>query len=318
MKISVLGCGRWGSFHAWYAASLGHDVALWGRESSLNMATLKKTRKNEYLTLQDAILLTTDLKLAIERADICVISISAQQLRSFVVDIKKLGASPKPLILCMKGLEADSGKRLTEVVDEELGEKWPTVVWVGPGHVQDFIKGIPNCMVMASNNNELTQRIVDVFNGRLIRFYYGEDLLGVEIGAAAKNVVGLAAGMLDGLGCASLKGALMSRGTRELSRLIAKMGGDAKTVYGLSHLGDYEATLFSQHSNNRRYGENYIKNIPMTKLAEGVNTSKALVALAKQYEVELPICETVCNIVCHGADPKSALDSLFLRSIKTE
>ena len=117
---------------------------------------------------------------------------------------------------------------------------------------------------------------------------------------------------------ASLKGALMSRGTRELSRLIAKMGGDAKTVYGLSHLGDYEATLFSQHSNNRRYGENYIKKIPMTKLAEGVNTSKALVALAKQYEVELPICETVCNIVCHGADPKSALDSLFLRSIKTE
>lgn len=318
MKIAVLGCGRWGSFHAWYAHKLGHTVTLWGRDSSANLAELKNNRKNEYLVLPEDIVLTSDLTKAISSADICIISISSQQLRGFVRNIKKLNLNEKPLVLCMKGLESSTGKRLTEVVKEELGERWPTVVWVGPGHVQDFVQEIPNCMVMSSADTVLTKKIVDVFSGPLIRFYYVDDLLGVEIGAAAKNVIGLAAGMLDGLGYASLKGALMSRGTHELSCLISKMGGNAQTVYGLSHLGDYQATLFSPHSNNRKYGENFIKKIPMIKLAEGVNTSLALVDLAKQYDVELPICETVCNIVCNGRNPKDALNELFLRSTKYE
>ena len=318
MKISVLGCGRWGSFHAWYAQKLGHKVILWGREGSSNLATLRETRQNEYLTLPADVNLTSDLTMAVSNAEICIISISSQQLRGFARRLQQLDLDEKPLVLCMKGLEASTGKRLTEIMNEEMGNKWPVIVWVGPGHVQDFVQGIPNCMVMASDNNELTKKIVDVFSGPLIRFYYGEDLLGTEIGAAAKNVIGLAAGMLDGLGYSSLKGALMSRGTRELSRLIAKMGGDAQTVYGLSHLGDYQATLFSEHSNNRRYGENFIKKVPMIKLAEGVNTSKAMVELGKKYDVELPICETVCNIVCNGYNPKEALNELFMRSTKAE
>lgn len=318
MKISVLGCGRWGSFHAWYAAGIGHEVTLWGRESSANMARLMDSRRNEYLSLPAEVRLTVDLKEAVSEAELCIISISAQQLRGFAAALRGLGLPGRPLVLCMKGLEAASGKRLTEVVAEELGSAWPTVVWVGPGHVQDFLQGIPNCMVMASTDEVLSRRVIEIFNGPLIRFYYSDDLLGTEIGAAAKNVVGLAAGMLDGMGMSSLKGALMSRGTSELSRLIGAMGGKEKTIYGLSHLGDYEATLFSAHSNNRRFGENYIRRIPMTKLAEGVSTSKALTELGKRYGVELPICETVCGIVCHGRDPGEALKSLFLRSMKAE
>ena len=118
----------------------------------------------------------------------------------------------------MKGLEIGSGKRLTTVMEEELGPDVQTAVWVGPGHVQDFVAGMPNCMVMASRDMDLTRRLVDVFTQPLIRFYYGQDLLGIEIGAAAKNVMGIAAGMLDGAGLTSLKGALMARGTHELSR----------------------------------------------------------------------------------------------------
>ena len=218
----------------------------------------------------------------------------------------------------MKGLEIGTGKRLTTVMKEVLGPHVRTIVWVGPGHVQDFLAGMPNCMVMASDNLDRTKHMANLFSSPLIRFYYGKDLLGTEIGAAAKNVIGIAAGMLDGYHYTSLKGALMARGTHELSRLIAAMGGDAMTVYGLSHLGDYEATLFSRHSNNRRFGEDFILGKPFAKLAEGVYTSQALVDLSDAYQVELPITRTIYEIICHQKDPLEGLQDLFLRSQKEE
>ena len=325
MKITVLGCGRWGSFHAWYADHIGHEVTLWGRETSRNMAELMETRQNDYLTLPESINLTNNLDEAVDSADVIIISINSQQLRPFVRQLGGLnGIENKKFILCMKGLENLDGKRLTTVFNEELNglfypAKSPDVaVWVGPGHVQDFLKGIPNCMVMASADKDLTHELVEVFKSPLIRFYYGSDLIGIEIGAAAKNVIGLAAGMLDGLNCSSLKGALMARGTAELSRLIEAMGGEKMTVYGLSHLGDYEATLFSKHSHNRQFGEDFVCRRSFTKLAEGVDTVSAIVKLSHIVDVELPICETVNNIIHHNKNPKEQLLQLFLRSTKSE
>lgn len=318
MNISVLGCGRWGSFHAWYADKIGHDVVLWGRPGSKNLAELRDRHANEYLQMPESVELSDNLSYAVERADIIIISIGAQQLRSFAGQLAELPIKNKTFVLCMKGLEIGTGKRLSVVMREEVGPEPDIAVWVGPGHVQDFLKGIPNCMILASDSDEVTARLVPIFHGPLIRFYYGKDLLGTEIGAAAKNVVGLAAGMLDGVHYGSLKGALMARGTKELSRLIDAMGGDAMTVYGLSHLGDYEATLFSPHSNNRRYGENLMLGKPSTKLAEGVYTSEALMALSKEYGVELPISRSVYEIVCCHKEPKAELERLFLRSEKEE
>ena len=219
MRVSVLGCGRWGSFHAWYAHRVGHTVTLWGRAGSAHLAELRETRANEFLTLPEEIRLTDDLAEAVRTAEIVTISIHAQALRSFLCDLRAQGLgeelAAKTVILCMKGIEIGTGKRLTTVVHEELGEGIKPVVWVGPGHVQDFVRGIPNCMVFAGEDREALRVLVDVLGSPLIRFYYGEDLLGTEVGAAAKNVVGLAAGMLDGLDYGSLKGALMARGTRE-------------------------------------------------------------------------------------------------------
>lgn len=319
MNITVLGCGRWGSFHAWYAHSLGHHVTLWGRCGSARLQELIATRKNDYLQLPPDIRLTSDLAAALQGADICIISISAQQLRAFTSQLKGSGnALRMPFILAMKGLETGSGKRLSTVFEEELGPQVPCSVWVGPGHVEDFINGMPNCMLMASKNKELTKMLVNIFSGSLIRFYYGSDLLGVEIGAAAKNVMGIAAGMLDGVGYSSLKGALMARGTHELACLIKAMGGNAMSVYGLSHLGDYEATLFSRHSNNRRFGEDFINGKPFGKLAEGVYTAEALMDLSRQYDIELPISRTVYEIVHDKKNPFDELNQLFLRSIKKE
>ena len=173
-------------------------------------------------------------------------------------------------------------------------------------------------MVIDSKDRVITESIVKSFGSPLIRFYYGTDLIGNEVGAASKNVIGIAAGMLDGKDLTALKGALMSRGTREIARLIKAMGGNEITAYGLSHLGDYQATVFSEYSHNRRFGELFVQGKEYGKLAEGVATTTAMLKLAEEYHVELPICNAVDLMVNKGEDAEKVLSDLFLRSIKPE
>ncbi|TDK64120.1 NAD(P)H-dependent glycerol-3-phosphate dehydrogenase [Bacillus salipaludis] len=319
MNISVLGCGRWGTFLAWYTNKVGHNVQLWGRENSRNFIGLKESRRNDYLSLPEEIELTNSLEKAVSFAEIIIISISAQELRSFATRLSSLNEiQGKTFVLCMKGLEAESGKRLSQVFGEEVGKNVNLAVWVGPGHVQDFVNHIPNCMVIGSDNIEVTKKIVQELNSDLIRFYYGQDLIGNEIGAAAKNVMGIAAGMLDGLHYSSLKGSLMARGAREISRLVRAMGGNDVTVYGLSHLGDYEATLFSDHSHNRKFGQALVEGKKFGKLAEGVATIKALRTLSIQYDVQLPISQALYEIIFESKNAEETLKDLFLRPVKFE
>ncbi|RDZ10060.1 glycerol-3-phosphate dehydrogenase [Priestia megaterium] len=319
MNISVLGCGRWGTFIAWYANKVGHNVILWGRGNSNNYIKLDETRMNDYLKLPEDIELSNSLRKAVSFAEIIIISISAQELRSFANQLSLINdIQGKTFILCMKGIEATSGKRLSQVFGETVGNNTNIAVWVGPGHVQDFANNIPNCMVIDSEDIEITKKIVQEFNSDLIRFYYGQDMIGNEIGAATKNVMGIAAGMLDGLNYNSLKGSLMARGTRELSRLVTAMGGNDVTIYGLSHLGDYEATLFSLHSHNRKFGQAFVSGEKFEKLAEGVSTVKALKELSEQYDVELPISNALYDILFENKDAKDTLENLFLRPVKFE
>ena len=319
MKISVLGCGRWGSCIAWYLDKIGHDVISCGLENAPELIQLRDTHKNDYLTYPESIEVTSDLEKAVAHAETIIISISSQYLRSYMEDISKYPLEGKNIVLCMKGVEVDTGCRLSEVVSAFVDEsKIPIAVWVGPGHPQDYVKGIPNCMVIDSDNEEVKKYLVDEFSSELIRFYIGTDLIGSEIGAAAKNVIGIAAGMLDGVNYTSLKGALMARATHEISRLIAAMGGNELSAYGLCHLGDYEATLFSPWSHNRRYGESYAKGEKFEKLAEGVMTSKALYKLSKEYNVEMPITRAIYRILFEEKDFKVELSRLFERSVKEE
>ncbi|NLT58644.1 MAG: NAD(P)H-dependent glycerol-3-phosphate dehydrogenase [Clostridiales bacterium] len=318
MKITVLGCGRWGSFQAWYADRCGHEVLLWGRPDSRDRAKLQQTRKNRYLTLPDGVAVTDDLGAALAHSEVVVISISAQGLRQLAEQLNTFDLSGKAFLLCMKGMEQQSGKRLSQVMQEAIDQPVGVAVLVGPGHVQSYTAGIPGVMVIDSQDPALTRRLVEVFASDLIRLYIGTDLIGTEIGAAAKNVVGLAAGMLDGYGYESLKGPLMARGAREVARLIGAMGGSERSAYGLCHLGDYEATLFSPFSNNRTFGERFVKGEPFDRLAEGVYTVKAMLALSQAHGVELPISQALYDIVYRQADPKQVLTGLFLRSIKQE
>lgn len=318
MKVTVIGCGRWGSFLAWYSAKIGHEVILWGRENSKKMKSLKTNRRNEYLELLPSIELSSSLEYSISNSDFIIVAISAQNLRDFAERLKDYDIENKTFILNMKGIESKTGKRLTQVFKESIGKIVNVAVWLGPGHVQDYLKGVPNCMVISSENIEVTKNVVNTFGSELIRFYYGQDLIGNEVGAATKNIMGIAAGMLDGLGLSSLKGALMARGTREIARLIKAMGGNETSAYGLAHLGDYEATLFSKHSNNRGFGERYVKGEPFSKLAEGVYTIEALKKISEQYEVELPITNALFEIIYDNKNPRNVLESLFLRATKFE
>ena len=324
MKISVLGCGRWGSFIAWYLCNKGYDVYSWGPEGDYSYEVLKTTGKNEYVTLDKRIHLTCDLEEAVKHAEVIIISISSQGLRGFVKRILAYDVSEKDFVLCMKGIEVSTGSRLSEVLTESGISPEHIAVWVGPGHIQAFTQGIPNCMVIDSASDALKRRLADNFKSDLIRFYYGSDLIGTEIGAAAKNVMGIVAGVLDGCGYVSLKGSLMSRGAREVARLIKAMGGNELSANGLAQLGDYEATLFSEYSHNRMYGEMLVKDKKFEKLAEGVPTAAAMKKLGEKYGVDLPITCAVYDL-CYGESEEDCrgrclklLAQLFARDTKSE
>lgn len=317
MKISVIGCGRWGSFIAWYLDRKGHGISLYGRETSKNMSRFKETRTNGLITLPETIKLETDLEKTLD-AEVIIISVNSQGLRALMQEIAKFEAENRIFVLCMKGMEISSGKRLSEVMEEFIHESSAVAVWLGPGHVQEFYRGIPNCMVIDSKSEEVKEKLIDSFSSDLIRFYYGNDLIGNEIGGATKNIIGIAAGMLDGLKLSSLKGALMSRGTREISRLIEAMGGNVLSAYGLCHLGDYEATVFSSFSHNRMFGETFVKGETYGDLAEGYYTVSAIMKISESCGVDLPICRAVYDVLFEKKDPKETLDALFIRSLKEE
>lgn len=317
MKITVIGCGRWGTFIAWYLDRIGYEVTLYGRSSGKNFQMLKETRKNSFLTIPDTLHLSDSLDSVIE-SELVVISVNSQGFRGLLEEVSSYDINNKTFVLCMKGIEISTGKRLSEVAEEFLSSSNKIAVWLGPGHVQEFVRRVPNCMVIDSKDETTKKNLVETFSSDLIRFYYGEDLIGNEIGAAYKNVIGIAAGALDGMGLTSLKGALMARGCREVSRLIKKMGGNELSAYGLCHLGDYEATVFSEHSHNRMFGEKFVLKKPFTKLAEGYYTTRAIDRLAKKYDVDLPINSAICRVLYEESTLDEEMQKLFLRPLKPE
>lgn len=314
MNFTLLGCGRWGSFIAWYLNKMGNNVTVWGRENDPITTSLFETRKNEYVEFPKEIELTTNLEYALSKSEYIVISISAQAVRNLMENVSKVdGFKKKKYILCMKGIEDKTGARLSTILIEFGVPKENIAVWVGPGHIQAFVAGIPSVMLIDAYNPDLSEFLVKTLRSDLIRFYQGQDIIGSEIGAAAKNVMGIAAGLLDGYNYSTLKGGLMARGAREISRLIKACGGNEFSACGLCHLGDYEATLFSKFSHNRMWGESFAKGEKFDKLAEGVATSSALLCIAKQVNVDLPITKAVYDVIHENITKDEAIKILFAR-----
>lgn len=317
-NISLIGCGRWGTFLGYYAATHFADkVDMYDIPTSPNFIELKETRKNPYLTLADNMELHADIAEVLKN-DIIIISIGCQHFRSLCKQLNGYNLSGKTFLLAMKGLEEPSAKTLFEVMREEVKQDIHIAILAGPGHVQDYMKGVPSCAVIDSDEDEVKDRLIKLMQSELIRLYYGSDLIGNQIGAALKNVIGIAAGILDGLEWYGLKGALMARAPVEVGRFIKHFGGNPHTAYGLSHLGDYEATLFSKYSHNRTFGEMFAKGQDFGKLAEGVATLKAVKIIADKEGIDMPICQALYKGVYEKADIKSTIRSMFERNLKQE
>ena len=285
--------------------------------TSPNFIELRDTRKNPYLSLLDNMELFDNLP-AVLKNDFIIISIGCQYFRGLCKELNQYDLNGKTFLLAMKGLEEPSAKYMHQIMKEEIKQDIHIAVLAGPGHVQDYTKGVPSCVVVDSDEDEVTDRVIKMLSSELIRFYYGADLIGNQIGAALKNVIGLAAGILDGLEWYGLKGALMARAPIEVGRFIQYFGGNPRTAYGLAHLGDYEATLFSEYSHNRMFGEKFARGEDFGKLAEGVPTLKAVKIIADKENIDMPICQALYKAIYEKADIKSTIRSMFTRDIKQE
>lgn len=319
-KLSVIGCGRWGTFLGWYAANWAKfdKVFLYDIKDNPAFVEMQKTRKNSYLTLSDNMEFYDDLEKILEN-DIIIVSIGCQNLRGLAKQLNGYDLRGKTFLLAIKGLEEGTAKTIQEIFTEEVKQEGVEVaILAGPGHVQDYLKGVPSCAVIDSYNKDTTDRLINLLQSDLIRFYYGADMMGNQIGAALKNVIGLAAGILDGLDWYGLKGALMARAPLEVGRFIKHFGGNPQSAYGLAHLGDYEATLFSKHSQNRMFGEKFVKGEPYDKLAEGVYTLKAVKEIADRENIDMPIAQALYQVIFEKADLKESLKSMFNRELKQE
>ena len=313
-QITVLGYGRWASFHAWYQIEkLQNDVIMWGRAGNARFAQLMQDKKNGYLTMPQSLRYSTDLAESIAFGDVIIVAIAAQGLQKFAKEIGQCRPQGKIFVLCMKGIDENTGERLSTILRKNIDDSNEICVWVGPGHVEELTTGQQNIMIMSGENQVTVQRVAQMFESPLITFVRNYDLIGVEVGAAAKNVMGIAAGILDGLGKSSLKGALMARGCYEVSLLIEKMGGNRMTAFGMSHLGDFEATLFSKNSHNRRYGEQFIQGCLSDEIgtAEGVGTAEALHKLSQQYGIAMPIVNTIYSGLYENGNQEKLVDNLF-------
>lgn len=318
-EISVIGSGRWGTFLAWYMANYCNmdRVRIYSKPDAPDFIELKETRKNPYLTLTDNMTLHEKIEEVLVN-DFIIISIGCQHLRSLAKELNNYNVEGKVFVLAMKGLEEPNAKILSEVMREEITQKIHIATLGGPGHVQDYMKKVPSCAVIDSDEPEIKDRVIKTMQSELIRFYYGADFIGNQVGAALKNVIGIAAGILDGLEWYGLKGALMARAPVEVGRFIKHFGGNPMTAYGLSHLGDYEATLFSKHSHNRMFGEMFAKGENFGKLAEGYFTLKAVKNIADKENINMPICQALYKAIYEGADVTQTIRTMFERELKQE
>lgn len=327
-KVSVMGAGAWGIALAIVLRNNNNDVTIWSKlENEVNM--LKNERENSIslpgIKLQDDIKITTDLREAVKDTDIIVMAVASRFTRQTAAAIRDMVKPGQIIVNVSKGIEDVTFMTLTDVIKDEL----PCVevaALSGPSHAEEVGKGIPTSVVVGAYSKETAEKIQNVFMNNVFRVYTSPDVLGIELGGSLKNVIALAAGMADGVGCGdNTKAALITRGIAELSRLGLKMGAHEKTLGGLSGIGDLIVTCASMHSRNRRagilIGQGKTPDEAMTEVkavVEGVYSAKAANNLAKKYNVSMPIVEQVNKVLFEGKDVKSAIMDLMGREKKSE
>ncbi|SFK63638.1 glycerol 3-phosphate dehydrogenase (NAD(P)+) [Lachnospiraceae bacterium KH1T2] len=327
-EIGMIGAGSWGTALTWLLANNGHHVTVWSAiESEIEM--LKKDREHKDklpgVKLQDDIIFTTDLAEACADKDMLVMAVPSPFTRSTARQMKPYVRYGQLIVSVAKGIEEDSLDTLSMIIDEEI-QKSRVVVLCGPSHAEEVGNGMPTVVVAGSKDEDNAKYVQNVFMSEVFRVYTSTDPYGMELGAALKNVIALAAGIADGLGYGdNTKAALITRGIAEISRLGVAAGGEEATFHGLTGIGDLIVTCASKHSRNRSagvligQGKSYEEAMKEVKqVVEGVYSAKSAMQLAKKYDVEIPIIEQVNAILFEGKDPKQAIFDLMCREKKEE
>ena len=329
-KISVIGSGGWGIALAILLHKNGHNLTIWSFDKK-EAEELKITRENKTklpnILLPEDIKVTSDLKEAVDDKDILILAVPSKAIRSVSKSLKDIIKDNQIIVNVAKGLEEDTLKTMTDIIEEELkGKKTQVAVLSGPSHAEEVGKGIPTTCVVSAHNKELTLYLQNIFMNPSFRVYTSPDMLGIEIGGALKNVIALAAGIADGLNYGdNTKAALITRGIKEISLLGVAMGGEQSTFYGLTGLGDLIVTCASIHSRNRRAGillgqgktlDEAIKEVNM--VVEGVYSAKSALMAAKKYNVEIPIIEQVNAVLFENKNAAEAVNELMIRDKKLE
>lgn len=323
--IGIAGAGAWGTALANAAALAGNDVVLWMR-SPEQAADLAGTRLNERFLpgarLLDRILPTADLGLLAACQAVLLVT-PAQTTREMAGALSGLLPPATPLVLCAKGIERATGAFLCDVV-EEVRPGAPVAVLSGPSFAHDVARGLPTAVTLACRDAALAEDLATALSGPTLRVYHRTDVRGVEIGGAAKNVLAIACGAVEGRGLGeSAKAALIARGFAELLRFARAYGGEAETLMGLSGLGDLVLTCSSAQSRNFSFGRQLgrgmnVQDASGGKLVEGAATAGALVALARDKGIDMPIAEAVARILSGAWTLDQAVDALMNRPIKSE
>lgn len=327
-EIGIIGAGSWGTALSLLLYKNGNHITVWSvMEDEIKMLKKEHEHKDKLpgVKLPEDMVFTTDLEMTVKGKDVLVLAVPSPYTRSTAVKMAPYVAEGQKIVNVAKGIEEATLMTLSEIIEEEI-PKADVSVLSGPSHAEEVGRGIPTTIVVGSKKKETAEYLQNLFMNEVFRVYTSSDVLGIELGAALKNVVALAAGIADGLGYGdNTKAALITRGIAEIARLGISMGGRIETFYGLTGIGDLIVTCASMHSRNRRAGILIGKGATMEEamnevkmVVEGVYSAKAGYELSKKYNVSMPIVEQVNRVLFEGAGADAAVKELMLRDKKVE
>lgn len=323
--VSILGAGSWGTALAILLAKKGIRVRLWGRNPD-NIKPIQETRENiRYLPgviIPHGVEVTCDLEMAIAKARHLVLSVPSHIVRDMCREVKAIINPGTVVINTAKGIENETLKTLSRVMEEELAAKEVAIgVLSGPSHAEEVSRDIPTAVVVGARVRQVAEEIQDLFMAPRFRVYTNPDLMGIELGGALKNVIALGTGITEGMGLGdNAKAALITRGVAEIARLGVAAGANPLTFAGLTGIGDLIVTCTSMHSRNRRAGillgrgkslDEAVAEVGM--VVEGVKATRAACALSEKYQVSMPICRETYDVLFNGKDPREAVIALMMR-----
>lgn len=327
-NIGILGAGSWGTALSRLCFNNGHQVTVWSIiKEEVEMLQTKRQHESKLpgVILPEGIVFTDDLEEAMKDKDVLVLAVPSPFTRSTSHSMSKLCRPGQLIVNVAKGVEETTLYTLSDIIEEEIPQA-EVAVLSGPSHAEEVGRELPTTCVISTRKRATAEYLQNIFMSPVFRVYTSPDMLGVELGAALKNVIALAAGAADGLGYGdNTKAALITRGITEIARLGTAMGAQTSTFYGLTGIGDLIVTCASVHSRNRKagylIGQGYTMQEAMDEVkmvVEGVYSAKAAIALAHKYNVEMPIVEQVNKVLFEGKSARDAVNDLMLRDKKIE